>query len=99
MGTLRKFLSEYKVTPLAVAFILAIAITGIIQSIVSYLVMPIITFFVPGGAWRNVAFALGPVIIPWGALLSAILTFIIIILVIVWVAKRYVLKEEKTPKK
>ncbi|MBS3086073.1 MscL family protein [Candidatus Pacearchaeota archaeon] len=93
-----EFLKEYKIVPLAVAFIIAIALTSLIQSIVNNLIMPIITFFIPGGAWRNAAFAIGPIILPWGALLNALVYFVIIAFVVFMIA-RSMLKEEKVTKK
>ena len=93
-----EFLKEYKIVPLAVAFIIAIALTSLIQSIVNNLIMPIITFFIPGGAWRNAAFAIGPIILPWGALLNALVYFVIIAFAVFMIA-RSMLKEEKVTKK
>lgn len=93
----KKFLEEYKVIPLAVAFILAVALTTLITAVVSYLIMPVITFFIPGGAWRNAAFAVGPIIIPWGALLSAIITFVVIAFVVFLMIRSYS-KDEKGKK-
>ena len=101
MGMFRefgKFLNEYKVVPLIVAFIIGLAATALIQSIVNNLIMPIVTFFIPGGAWRNAALAVGPIVIPWGVLLAAIINFIVIALVVFMIA-RYMLKEEKGSKK
>jgi large conductance mechanosensitive channel len=94
----REFLKEYKVVPLAIAFIIGIAATALIQSIVNNLIMPIITPFVPGGAWQTAVFSIGPIAIGWGALLSAVINFIIIAFVVFAIA-RYILKEEKAEKK
>ena len=93
-----EFLKEYKIVPLAVAFIIGIAATSLIQSIVNNLIMPIVTFFIPGGAWRNAAVAIGPIILPWGALLNALVYFIIIAFVVFMIAKHF-FKEEKVMKK
>ena len=98
MGMFKKFFDEHKVTPLVVAFVLAITITGVVQALVNYLLMPILTFFVPNGAWRNAAFVTGSVIIPWGALLSVVVNFILILLVILWIARRYE-REDKASKR
>ena len=94
----KEFLREYKVIPLAIAFIMGIAATALIQSVVNNLIMPIITPFIPGGAWQTATFSIGPIVLGWGALLGAIINFIIIAFVVFMVAK-YVLKEERVTKK
>ena len=92
------FLKEYKVIGLAVAFIIGVAATTLVQSMVNYLIMPLITPFIPGGAWQTATFKLGPIIIGWGALLGAILNFIIIAFVVFMIAKKF-FKEDKVVKK
>jgi large conductance mechanosensitive channel len=94
----KEFLNEYKVVPLAIAFIMAVAATALVQSAVNNLIMPIITPFIPGGTWQTATFSMGPIVISWGALLGAIINFIIIAFVIFLMAK-YLLKEEKVTKK
>jgi len=94
----KEFLDEYKVIGLAVAFIMAVAVTTLIQSLVNNIIMPIITPFIPGGAWQTATFKIGPIIIGWGAFLGALLNFIIIAIIVFWIAKK-VLKEEKVTKK
>ena len=90
----KEFLKEYKVIPLSIAFIIGIAATSLIQSIVNNLIMPMITPFIPNGAWQTATFSLGPIIIGYGALLGAIINFIIIAFVVFIIAK-IILKEEK----
>ncbi|MDD5192755.1 MAG: MscL family protein [Candidatus Nanoarchaeia archaeon] len=94
----KEFLKEYKVIGLAVALIIGLASVALINSVVNNLIMPIITPFVPGGAWQTAVFELGPIVISWGALLGSIINFIIIAFVVFLIAK-YALKEEKVTKK
>ena len=94
----KEFLKEYKVIGLAVALIIGLAATSLVKSIVDNLVMPIITPFIPGGAWQTSTFSIGPIVIGWGALLGAIINFIVIAFVVFLIAK-YALKEEKVRKK
>ncbi len=94
----KDFLNEYKVIPLAIAFIMGIAATTLIQSIVNNLIMPIITPFIPEGQWQTATFSIGPIVLGWGALLGAIINFIVIALVVFLIAK-YFFKEEKVTKK
>jgi len=98
MVEFRNFLKEYKVIGLAVALIIGLAATSLVKSIVDNLVMPIITPFIPGGAWQTATFEIGPIVIGWGALLGAIINFVVIAFVVFLVAK-YALKEETVTKK
>lgn len=94
----KEFLKEYKVIGLAVALVIGLASTALVKAIVDYLIMPIITPFIPGGAWQTATFSIGPIVIGWGALLGAIINFVIIAFVVFMIAK-YALKEEKVTKK
>ncbi len=92
------FLREYNVIALAIAFIIGVAATALVQSFVNNIVMPFIAVIVPGGDWQNATVALGPVIIGWGPFLSAVIYFVIVALVVFVIAKK-LLKEEKVAKK
>jgi len=98
LSEFKDFLYEYKVIPLAIAFIMGIASTALIKSLVDNIIMPIITPFIPGGAWREATLALGPVVLSWGAFLAELINFIIIAFAVFLIAKK-VLKEEKVEKK
>lgn len=93
-----EFLKEYKVIGLAIAFVIGIASKDIIKSLVDNIIMPIITPFIPQGAWETATFSLGPIVIKWGAFLGALINFVIIALVIFIIAKK-IIKEKKVTKK
>jgi len=94
----KDFLKEYKVIGLAVALIIGLASTAFVKSLVDNIIMPIITPFIPGGAWETATFSIGPIVIGWGAFLSALINFLIIAWVVFVIAKK-ILKEEKVNKK
>jgi large conductance mechanosensitive channel len=94
----KDFLKEYKIIGLAIAFIMGVAATALVKSLVDNIIMPIITPFIPGGAWKEASFMLGPIIIKWGAFVGEFINFFIIALVIFFVAK-FILREEKVTKK
>jgi large conductance mechanosensitive channel len=94
----KEFLNEYKVVGLAIAFIMGAAATTLVQSLVNNIVMPIITPFIPGGAWQTATLALGPIVLGWGAFVGALINFILLALVVFLIAK-FILKEEKVTKK
>jgi len=60
--------------------------------------MPILTPFIPGGAWQTATFSIGPIVIAWGHFLGALINFIVIAFVVFLIAK-YAFKEEKVSKK
>jgi len=98
MSEFMEFLKEYKVVALAVALIIGLASTALIKSLADNIIMPIITPFIPGGAWKNATFALGPIVIGWGPFLGELINFAIIAFVVFIIAKK-VMKEEKVTKK
>jgi large conductance mechanosensitive channel len=77
---------------------MGVAATALIQALVNYIIMPIITPFIPGGAWQTATFNMGPIVISWGAFLGALINFVIIAFVVFIVAKKF-FKEEKVAKR
>lgn len=98
LSEFKEFIKEYKIIGLAVAFIIGVASTNLIKSLVDNVIMPIITPFIPGGGWETATFSLGPIVIKWGAFLGAVINFLIIALVVFIIAK-IILREEKVEKK
>jgi len=98
MKEFKEFIKEYRIVGLAVALIIGLAATSLVKSIVDNLIMPIITPFISGGAWKTATFNLGPIVIGWGALLGEMINFIIIAFIVFLIAK-YMFKEEKVVKK
>lgn len=93
-----EFLKEYKVMALAIAFIIGGAATTLVKSLVDNVIMPIITPFIPNGAWETATFSMGPIVIGWGSFVGELINFVIIALVVFLIAKK-VMKEEKVTKK
>ena len=98
MKEFREFLQEYKVVGLAVAFIMAAAATGLVQSLVNNVIMPVVGIIIPGGEWQEATFEMGGALIGWGAFLAALINFLILAFVVFLIAKM-VLREEKVAKK
>ena len=92
------FLKEYNVMALAIAFIMGAAAVTLVKSLVDNLIMPIIGFLVPNGAWREFILPIGPVLFKLGAFFGDLLNFIIIAFVVYMIAK-FIMKEEKVTKK
>lgn len=94
----KEFLKEYKVVGLAIAFVIGIAATAMVKSLVDDVIMPILTPFIPGGEWQTAVWNLGPIVIKWGSFLGSLINFVIIAWVVFMIAK-LVLREEKVSKK
>lgn len=100
MGMIREFLEflkEYKVIALAIAFIMGAASTSLVKSLVDNIIMPLITPFIPEGAWKTATLSIGPFVINYGAFLGELINFIIIAFVVFMIAKK-VMKAEKVEK-
>lgn len=94
----KEFLEEYKVMGIAIGIVMGLATVAIVNSLVGDIIMPIITPFIPGGAWQQATFTLGPIILKWGSFLGAVINFVIIAFVVFIIAKKF-MREEKVSKK
>lgn len=94
----KDFLVEYKVMALAIAFVMGAAVTALVGSLVSNMIMPVVAVIIPGGDWAAATIELGPVKLGIGAFAASLINFVIIAFVVFMMAKM-VLKEEKVTKK
>ena len=83
-----KFLKEYKVITLAVAFIMGEASSSLISSLVKDVILPIAAPLMSAETWREAAFNLGPVRIAYGTVLADIINFVIVAFLIFIVARK-----------
>ncbi|MHB8605841.1 MAG: large conductance mechanosensitive channel protein MscL [Thermoplasmatota archaeon] len=94
----KAFLDEYGVIGVAIAFVIGVALSALVQAVVKDLLMPIVTPLIPGGDWKSAEWSIWKFQhIAWGDLLSQLLNFVIIALFVFLVAK-YVLRHEKVTK-
>jgi len=101
MGILQEFmdfLKEYKVMSLAIAFIIAVAASALVTSLVNDIIMPIVGVLIPGGAWRTATLDVGPIKFGVGDFVGQLINFVIIAFVVFMIAKM-VMKEDKVSKK
>jgi len=85
----KAFLSQYKVLALAVAFVFAIYLGGLVKALVTDFVLPIVSYALPPGSDIN-TYMVGPFGV--GDFANALITFLIVAFVIflmVKLAKRY----------
>lgn len=78
----REFMKEYKITGLAVAFILGGAVNSLVKSLTEDLIMPLVNPFLQGGSWQTAALSLGPFTFQIGHFASQLLNFAILALIV-----------------
>ena len=92
------FLKEYGVIGLAIAVIIGGKLNDLVTSIVNGILMPIVGFFVPGGAWWTATLDVGSVHFLIGPVAGALIDFLIVALMVFYFSK-VVLKEKEIHKK
>jgi len=92
------FLKQYGVIGLAIAVIIGGKANALVTSLVDGILMPIVTFFVPGGGWRTATLNVGPIHFLLGPVLGASVDFVIVAYLVFWFSKK-VLREETVTKK
>ncbi len=92
------FLKQYGIIGLAIAVIIGGKLNALITASVDGILMPIATFFIPGGAWRTATFNVGPIKFLLGPFFGALIDFIIVALIVFYMSKK-LLREEIVTKK
>jgi len=92
------FLKQYGVIGLAIAVIIGGKANALVTALVDGILMPIVTFFIPGGTWRTATLDVGPVQLLLGPIFGAAVDFLIVAWLVFWLSKQ-VLKEETVTKK
>jgi large conductance mechanosensitive channel len=92
------FLKQYGIIGLAIAVIIGGKLNAIVSATVDGILMPIITFFIPGGAWRTATLDIGPFHFLLGPFFGAAIDFLIVAWIVFLFAKK-ALKEETVAKK
>ena len=82
------FLKEYKVVSLAVAFIMGEASSGLVNSLVKDVLMPLFAPLMSAESWREAAFNIGSIRIAYGTLVADIINFVIIAFLIFVIARK-----------
>ena len=82
------FLENKGIIGLAVAVITGGATGKLVSAMVADILMPIITFFIPGGTWRTYELAIGPIVLLIGDFIGVVVDFFIISLVVYFLMKQ-----------
>ncbi len=97
-GEFLEFLKKYGVIGLAIAVIIGGKANALVTALVDGIFMPIVTFFIPGGAWRTATLDIGSIHLLLGPVLGATVDFLIVAYLVFWFSKK-VLREETVAKK
>ncbi len=89
-----EFLKEYKVVSLSVAFVIGTASTNLVDSLVRNIFLPILAPLQAAETWDKAVFSIGPVTLSYGAFLDELINFVILGLLVFFLARK-VLKLEK----
>ena len=87
------FLKQYGVIGLAIAVIIGGKANALVTTLVEGILMPIVTFFIPGGAWRTATLDVGPIRFLLGPVFGAGIDFLIVAWLVFWFSKK-LLREE-----
>ena len=82
----------------AIAVIIGGKANALVTALVDGILMPIVTFFIPGGTWRTATLDVGSVHLLLGPVFGAAVDFLIVAWLVFWFSKQ-VLKEETVTKK
>lgn len=74
----KAFLIKENVLALALAVVIGTALAKVVTALVTDVVMPIVTFAVPDGAWRSAVWNIGPVRLDIGDFAGAVVDFLVI---------------------
>jgi large conductance mechanosensitive channel len=92
------FLRTYGIIGLAIAVIIGGKLNALVTAVVDGLLMPIVTFLIPGGDWRNATVDVGPIHFLPGPVLAAGVDFLIVAWLVFLISKK-ILREENVTKK
>src|SRR5689334_9036992 len=92
------FLRTYGIIGLAIAVIIGGKLNVLVTAVVDGLLMPIVTFLIPGGDWRNATVDVGPIHFLPGPVLAAGVDFLIVAWLVFLISKK-ILREETVAKK
>lgn len=102
MGGFKEFLTTSNALALAIGVIIGGALGGVVTALVENVIMPPIGWALGGIDFASIQTVLGtdkngdPVVIGWGALINAIVVFVIVALVVYLIAKMFI-KEPPPP--
>lgn len=93
----KEFTEDFNIISLAVGFIVGTASAGLVKSLVEDILMPLIEPLMVADAWREAVLEIGSVTLFYGSFLAELLNFLILLLIIFFIAKKLLkIKIKKT---
>ena len=97
-GEFVTFLKQYGVIGLAIAVIIGGKANALVTALVDGIIMPIVSFFLPGGAWRTATLDIGSIHLLLGPVFGTGIDFLLVAWLVFWFSKK-VLREATVTKK
>jgi large conductance mechanosensitive channel len=95
----KDFLLKQNVVALAIAVVIATALTALVKALVDDFIMPIIVAIGPGGEWQKATWSVGSVKFGIGDFVAAVINFLIIGFVAWRISKIFIKPAAEAPKK
>lgn len=95
----KEFLLKQNVVALAIAVVIATALTTLVKAFVDDFIMPIIVAIGPGGEWQKATWDVGPVKFGVGDFMAAAINFVIIGFVAWRISKIFIKPAADAPKR
>jgi large conductance mechanosensitive channel len=95
----KEFLLKQNVVALAIAVVIAIALTALVKALVDDFIMPIIVAIGPGGSWQTATWNVGSIKFGVGDFIAAVINFLIIGFVAWRISKIFIKPAAEAPKR
>ncbi|HEX9129659.1 MAG TPA: MscL family protein [Gemmatimonadaceae bacterium] len=95
----KEFLLKQNVVALAIAVVIATALTTLVKALVDDFIMPIVVAIGPGGEWQKATWSVGTVKFGVGDFISAAINFVIIGFVAWRISKIFIKPVAEAPKR
>jgi large conductance mechanosensitive channel len=95
----KEFLLKQNVVALAIAVVIATALTTLVKAFVDDFIMPIVVAIGPGGEWQKATWSVGSVKFGVGDFISAAINFVIIGFVAWRISKIFIKPAAEVPKR
>jgi len=95
----KEFLLKQNVVALAIAVVIATALTTLVKALVDDFIMPIVVAIGPGGEWQKATWSVGTVKFGVGDFISAAINFVIIGFVAWRISKIFIRPAAEAPKR
>ena len=95
----KDFLLKQNVVALAIAVVIATALTALVKALVDDFIMPIVVAIGPGGEWQKATWSVGSVKFGIGDFVAAVINFLIIGFVAWRISRIFIRPAAEAPKK